>query len=318
MNRLPRTLRWLLSAAILVALYWSVPLAEVSAALAGANPAPTLAGLAAAAATQASVVFRLRMLFAARGPAPRYRELLRLHLESLWYKLFVPGGALTSLVVRFAKLRAVERDASALAPTVLVERWLATVGLVVLGGTCWAIDRPRLLDSFAALWLGALLAILASGVLLFARPIAHVALRVVRTLLPAPFEERAKRGFAALAALRALPVADQLRLAALAVLPHIFGTIAFATLGAALGITESVVTWGWIRTVVILATMLPLSVAGLGVRELSLVYLLGFYAVVPADALALASLIFAVTVIAPATIGAALETARWLRQEKVA
>ncbi|MBW2716803.1 MAG: flippase-like domain-containing protein [Deltaproteobacteria bacterium] len=316
MNRLPRGLRWLLSAAILAALYWSVPIAEVRAAVTGVSATALLAGLAASAATHASVVLRLRVLFAARGNAPRYGELLRLHLESLWYKLFLPGGVLANVVVRFAKLRAVERDASRLAPMVIVERWLATLGLAALGGLCWAIDRPSLPDSFAVFWLGALLAVTVTGVLLFAQPIARVALRITRAVFPAGFAERAERSFAALAELRALSAAAQLRLAVLAVLPHVFGTVAFAMLAAALGLTENVATWGWIRSGVILATMLPLSVAGLGVRDLTLVYVLGFYGVARADSLALASLVFAVTVVSPAVIGGVLEVARWLRRGK--
>jgi len=312
-RRVPRALRWLLSAAILVALYRSVPFTEVRAALAAVHPAAALAALVAAAATQASVVARLRELFAARGTAPDYRDLLRLHLESLWYKLLLPGGVLANLVVRFAKLRFVERDTSALASTVLVERWLATLGLAALGSGCWALDRPQLPTSFAVLWLGALLAVIAAGVVLFARPIARVGLRVTRALFPVGFAQRAERSFDALAALRALPGTARLRLAALAILPHVFGTVTFATLAAALGLTESVVTWGWIRAGVVLATMLPLTAAGLGVRELTLVYALGFYAVARADALALASLVFAVTVVAPAAIGGALEAERWLR-----
>jgi hypothetical protein len=315
-NRLPRSLRWLLSAAILAALYWSVPIAEVRAAVTRVSAAALLAGLAASAATHASVVLRLHVLFAARGNAPRYGELLRLHLESLWYRLFIPGGALANLAVRFAKLRAVERDASELAPLVIVERWLATLGLAALGGLCWAIDRPSLPDSFAVFWLGALFAIIVTGVLLFAQPTARLALRATHRYLPDAFAVRAERSFAALAALRALSVAAQLRLAVLAVLPHVFGTVAFATLAAALGLAENVATWGWVRSGVILATMLPLSVAGLGVRDLTLVYVLGLYGVARADSLALASLIFAVTVVAPAVIGGVLEVARWLRRGK--
>ncbi len=53
--------------------------------------------------------------------------------------------------------------------------------------------------------------------------------------------------------------------------------------------------------------MLPLSLAGLGIRDVTLVVLLGFYGVADDVSLSLALLVFAVTVLLPSALGAGLE-----------
>jgi hypothetical protein len=72
-------------------------------------------------------------------------------------------------------------------------------------------------------------------------------------------------------------------------------------------------TIGWTRSAAVLVTVLPVSLAGLGLREGAFVLLLAPYAVAPADALAYSLLAFATTVLAVGLIGGAIEAFRLLR-----
>ena len=90
------------------------------------------------------------------------------------------------------------------------------------------------------------------------------------------------------------------------------GAAAFLCLASALAIPGDLFAWGLIRAAVILVTMMPVSVAGLGIRDISLVYLLGFYGVGGDHALALASLVFFVTVLFVALLGGVSEVLRAL------
>ena len=49
-------------------------------------------------------------------------------------------------------------------------------------------------------------------------------------------------------------------------------------MGEALGLPVGLAALGWIRATALLATTLPLSIAGIGIRDATLVVLLGFYA----------------------------------------
>jgi hypothetical protein len=71
----------------------------------------------------------------------------------------------------------------------------------------------------------------------------------------------------------------------------------------ALDLHISFLTIGWIRVVMHALLMLPISLAGIGVREGSLVVLLQEYAVLPNEAVALAFLLFVVTLLSNSTGG---------------
>ena len=53
------------------------------------------------------------------------------------------------------------------------------------------------------------------------------------------------------------------------------------------------VSLGWVRSVIRLVSMIPISISGLGVREATFVYLLKAYAILPEKAIALSLLVFA-------------------------
>ena len=49
----------------------------------------------------------------------------------------------------------------------------------------------------------------------------------------------------------------------------------------------------WMRAIITLATLMPLSISGFGIREGGWIYFLGLYGVAPADAFVLSLLTFA-------------------------
>jgi uncharacterized protein (TIRG00374 family) len=73
---------------------------------------------------------------------------------------------------------------------------------------------------------------------------------------------------------------------------HVIGMFAWYLLACSLGQNISFTSICWVRSVVIIITMLPISFSGLGVREGTLAVLLKPYGIFPADAVALSLLIF--------------------------
>jgi hypothetical protein len=66
---------------------------------------------------------------------------------------------------------------------------------------------------------------------------------------------------------------------------------------------------GWIRSIVFVITLIPISIAGMGVRELGFVELLTLYDTPRPDALAFALLLFSIQLLIGA-VGGCLELAR--------
>ena len=77
-------------------------------------------------------------------------------------------------------------------------------------------------------------------------------------------------------------------------------------LAHSLGINISVFDWFWIFSLVSVAVFVPITIGGLGIREGVFVGLLGFFAVPPAEAVALSLSVFALQVLAGA-VGGILE-----------
>jgi hypothetical protein len=68
-----------------------------------------------------------------------------------------------------------------------------------------------------------------------------------------------------------------------------------------------------IRSVVVLLTVHPISIGGVGVREGALVFTLHAFGVPAHDALAVSILVFATTILAPGLAGGVVEAVQWLR-----
>jgi hypothetical protein len=66
---------------------------------------------------------------------------------------------------------------------------------------------------------------------------------------------------------------------ALCVLRHLIVVVAFVWFAAAIGVALPFATAGWVQSGLLLALMLPIAYAGLGVREAGLVVFLGLFGV---------------------------------------
>ena len=67
------------------------------------------------------------------------------------------------------------------------------------------------------------------------------------------------------------------------------------------------ITWAWLRAAVTLVTTQPISIAGVGVRDAVIVWLLAFYGVDQEQALAVAFLLLGIVVLMPAAAGGLIE-----------
>jgi uncharacterized membrane protein YbhN (UPF0104 family) len=70
-----------------------------------------------------------------------------------------------------------------------------------------------------------------------------------------------------------------------------FGILAMYLLALSLDLPITIIQIGWIRSVILLISMVPITFAGIGVRDSGLILLLGIYGVAAPDAVALSFLI---------------------------
>jgi uncharacterized protein (TIRG00374 family) len=110
---------------------------------------------------------------------------------------------------------------------------------------------------------------------------------------------------------RDLPLTSLLWLAALSFIEEFLGVVSYYFVSLAIGMEVSFVHLGWIRSCILIVTMLPISFSGFGVREGTLIALLAPYGVSGTVAVAFSLLLFARSLLL-AGIGGVLETANLL------
>ncbi|MCZ6784760.1 MAG: lysylphosphatidylglycerol synthase transmembrane domain-containing protein [Proteobacteria bacterium] len=306
-----RTLRLVvrigISGVLLFLLYREVPFAAVAETLARADRPRVLAAAGLLLAAHVVMAWRLRVLTDWQGLRLGTGRLLEIDLVTAFYRLFVPGGTVASIAVRFHKLHQAERNWSAALSAILFERVLATLAAASVGTVCFFADRPPLPATLGTILVGSVAVVAALAAALLHPASARAASWLAARLRVDALTERVERATGAVAAFRSLPRGRVLLLAGFAIGPHLIGTAVYWLLGSALEVPVGAAAFGWIRATALLASMLPLSLAGLGIRDVTLVVLLGFYGVADDVSLSLALLVFAVTVLLPSAVGAGLE-----------
>jgi glycosyltransferase 2 family protein len=298
------TARVAIAAAILAYLFCQMPAAEVLRSVANANAGGLLGAVLVVFGLQLVAADRLHRLANAYGVGLSSWALFKINLATLFYGICLPAGNVTGFIARLCMMSASPKQYLDVALALSCDRVVATVMLCIVGIGFWLLAWP--LDAWHVLVV--MLAALVGLSLLQAALFVQLSLPFPRPLWPA------KLGLLrdALHRSRTLPRSTLVWAFGLAIVMHLLGTIAYGLVAAALHLDLSLATIGWTRAAAMLVAILPISVAGLGVREGVLVLLLAPYAVPAPDALAYGLLAFAVTVLAPGMVGALIEADRLL------
>ena len=283
------TLKLFVSLALLGYIASQISLRALGEALAGADLLLVGAGLALSAAGMAAATVQLRVIGEQQGIRLSPRDAFALNLATSFYNLLLPGYIAGGVArwYRLARAHSEYQPVAALA-VVLANRVVELVAVLVLGLLFWTADPlARSHRLIPAIFAGLLLALV--GVILVIIRFRESARRV----LPARWGDRVAAGIDAAARFRQMPGITLRRLVGAAAARHLLMIAAFYCFGLALHLPLSIAISGWTRTVVALAGMLPVSVGGLGVREGSLIAVLGPYGIPAHAAAALGLLLFA-------------------------
>lgn len=306
-------LRTLLALAVLAALAaWTGP-REVLARL-GSVPLPSaLAALLLTLLVQWLGAVRLSVLAAANGLPLRWPRALHIGMSAVFYGLFLPGGNVTGWIVRLLRLSGDAANIGNAVMALAADRALATAALAVMG---LAVD----------IVLGAPLGP-AVTVLLVAVSAASIVLACLASLVPGPRVPAALARLSWLAGLLARLPRQQLRMrsaqtsrlllaAVISLALHGVGILVWLLLARGLGLEVSVLALAWVRSAAMVVGLVPLTVAGLGLREGAVVFLMSVFGVGGAESLTLSLLAFAITVLAVGVLGGVVEAGLLLRRSR--
>ena len=95
---------------------------------------------------------------------------------------------------------------------------------------------------------------------------------------------------------------------------HLVGVILMTVLGRSLGLDLDPLTLGWIRSAVLVVTLVPISLSGLGLREGAFAVLLVPLGVKGEQAVALSLLVFGTTQVVPGLAGGIVEAIGFIQR----
>ena len=301
------SLRLLGSAALLFAIFWFIPFREVIAALREVDLRYAGAGLAVMLTTGYLDALALWLPLNKAGVPGSKWVVFEIKMITRFYAQFLPSELMAS-AFKMHRLAAATGQWGEVAAALAFCRVVSMLVLVLLGLLLWAIEMP----TGPGRLVGYVLIAMAAALL-----IAHFAMtsatatRFGKRLLAQPVFNWLKGKLFEKVMRLAQTIVSSYRMFGSTIYPiillaltrHILGIFSFMLVALALDLHISFMTIGWIRVVMHALLMLPISMAGIGVREGSLVVLLQAYAVEPNDAVALAFLLFIVQLLSNSTGG---------------
>jgi uncharacterized protein (TIRG00374 family) len=260
--------------------------------------------------------WRNQLLTARVGIRLSVWRIWEINTTATFYSTFLPGD-LAAGAVRWYKLSRPERKRAQAFAALTFDRLVDTLGLAFLGLAFWWLDVPRMTPSavgwsFAALFVGI------SGVLLVS--VVPTTATLVRQVLEDRrlvrwtrwLREPVRKILESVGAYRDLGPTTLAGLTALTLARHLLSLAILMCFAWALGIAIGAATMGWVRSLINVITMLPISFSGLGVREGSLVVLLEPFGVAGSQAIAFSFLTLLMHLVLAAA-GGLLEAAQIVR-----
>ena len=282
----------ILSGILLAYLLYKIPLNEIIESIRSTNLLLFIAGILLATPINYLSALETQYLTRIQGINLSVFEILKIHLATNFYGLFLPG-ILSGGAVKWYKFSKYGTKSSA-AAVVVFNRFLEILMIVFIG----------IIFSFPAFYsLGnqklfvVLILILFSTILLYFLLLNKSGLDFIEKfflILPFPNFIRGLIGkFAnAMRQFQNLHLKEHFEIIGLLFLYHGIGVLSFFCFAKSLDINLSIWAIGWIRSAMALAILLPLSFVGLGIREGTLVFLFGKYGVMPDVSMALSLLFF--------------------------
>ena len=305
-------LRLLLPMVLLGLLFWKIDLQTVSAAIVNAQ------WRLLCSVVLINLLARWLMAYQTKlGLAPQHMDfstfaLFRIGLISTFYTLLLPGE-ITGGGIRWYKLSKKQGKWAEAVAVVVFFRLINTLTLGITGFVAMWLDHRVL--AIIPRWLpAAFVGVLTLGILpLLSRRVGMwiegISPAIVGWLpLPRWLRHHGKQLWNSVKVFQRLRKSTLLTIVLLAFVMHLLHISNYILVGISVGIDDlSLWTFGWLRAVVVILQMMPVSILGLGVREASIVLMLQEYGVTAASALSFSLLVFATTVLPAGLLGGVFE-----------
>src|SRR5690554_41206 len=285
-------LKILISAVILAILFYKIPLNEILNALNRAEPGLIFLCVIFYLIIVYLISFQTKYLTKVQNISVSIFQLIKINLITKFYSLFLPG-TISGNIVRWYKLSKYG-DKTKSAAVVLFSRYLETFMLLYIGTIffiSFLIIKKEYL--YILLLLAGLIILVLSYILLLNPKALNFCAGVIKKIpLPKSVYNFSEKFFEAMNKFQELTLSDHFKILLIVFTSHFISVLIYFMLSKSLNLNIGFIDIAWIRSASVLISMIPVSFAGLGLREGSFLILLGNYGISPTDSVALSFLIF--------------------------
>ena len=306
--------RLIVAAGLLAYVFSRVPLDSVIRAMTEADRTILLFAFFAALAVQFFSSARLRLMLASQGIRLSVGAVFEINLATRFYGLFLPGGNLTGMAIRVLKVCRARTDVAAAGAAVFVDRLIATLMLCSLGVAFWILQQPPPEPVWLALFgTGAAMLVLVLWLMMHPDSVRWLRGKDRGWTWTGRLDSVAS-AFGRPGRLRRRVTVHAL---ALSFITHMAGVVCYWLVLESMALDLSPIAGGWVRSVMLLVTLVPISLAGLGVREAGAYLVLRTYGLDAPTAVTYSLLVALVSVFGTGAVGGLLETSRFLKRGRV-
>jgi len=270
-----------------------IPPAEVLPALRRTDPVLFGAGTALLFVMRWLAALRTRAVLRAHSIGLPVAKIMEISLSAAFYAFILPGN-LAGGAVRWYRMNQSAKRPAEILTAIALDRLVDTLVVVVLGVGFWLAQGQSEIGDVGWALLGMAFALTTSYVLaLNGRLASRAATYLGRArVIPEFSRTRLLKLADAVYQYRDLSFRDHARILGVSVLKDLLGIVGLVLYAHSLSLAVGFVLLGWLRSFIVLISLLPIALGGLGVREASLALLLQPYGVDAASAVALSLLVF--------------------------
>jgi uncharacterized protein (TIRG00374 family) len=220
--------------------------------------------------------------------------IFRINYITKFYDLFLPH-VLSGGVIRWYILSKKDKKPAQTLASMLFNRLTDVQMLAVLGFIFWSIDKPPNNNNMMGISLVILIiALFIVYLVVFSKKFAAVILRAMQaiTVIPRDWINKLNKLLVSMTDYQHMPLSWLLNMWGFNVLQHLLGILGYHLFALSLGLGVTYANLAWIRTIIIIVCTIPVSIGGIGVREGSLIFLLGIYGISSTSALAFSFLVY--------------------------
>jgi uncharacterized protein (TIRG00374 family) len=278
-----------LSLSLLALVLAYVPLDAVVTELSNARPVWVISGIGLLFVVRLTSAYRMRIITRHQGMSVSAIDIFKIGLVTSFFGLFLPGY-IAGGAIRWHMLSRTDKKGVEAIASIAFDRVNDTIVLISLGCMCLAAGTPSAASPVVPWILTGTLAVLLVlyTVLLNPRAIRFSAwVTKIIGLYQRPWFNRLFTRLAdSMQQFRRFPGLVRLRLWGLSLASHLIGTMVFVFFAGAVNLELSFADCAWLRAILYLLFLFPLSVSGIGVREGALIVLLAPFGITSTQAVA--------------------------------